>query len=106
MDTTAKIWDVEKGVEINTLNVRDMYLVLLKNVPILKFKIVLKITWVYPNQPCQVLYFHGAVSGIILACAMCAMAHRFLKWRIEVFSMRRNFAQIFVTAHKQNLDAP
>ena len=42
MDTTAKIWDVEKGVEINTLNVRDMYLVLLKNVPVLKFKIVLK----------------------------------------------------------------
>ena len=58
MDTTAKIWDVEKGVEINTLNVRDMYLVLLKNVPVLKFKIVLKITWVYmyPNQPCQVFY--------------------------------------------------
>ena len=45
-------------------------------------------------------------AGIILACAMCAMAHRFLKWRIEIFSMRHNGAQIFVTAHKQNLDAP
>ena len=45
-------------------------------------------------------------SGIILACAMCAMAHRFLKWRIEIFAMRHNGAHIFVTAHLPNLGAP
>ena len=42
-------------------------------------------------------------SGIILACAM---AHRFLKWRIEVFAMRHNGAHFLVTAHQQNLFAP
>ena len=45
-------------------------------------------------------------AGIILACAMCAMAHRFLKWRIEIFTMRHNGAYFFATAHQQNLDAP
>ena len=42
-------------------------------------------------------------SGIILACAM---AQRFLKWRIEIFAMRHNGPHFFVTAHQQNLDAP
>ena len=45
-------------------------------------------------------------AGIILACAMCAMAHRFLKWRIEIFAMRHNGAHFFITAHQQNLGAP
>ena len=45
----------------------------------------------YGNAPPHIM-----PSGIILACAMCAMAHRFLKWRTEIFAMRHNGAHFLL----------
>ena len=35
-----------------------------------------------------------AYPWIILVCAMCAMAHTFSKWRIEILTVRRDGARI------------
>ena len=39
------------------------------------------------------------VSGIILACAMCAMAHTFHKRRTEIWSVRRDGTWFSRMAH-------
>ena len=46
------------------------------------------------------------LAGIILACAMCAMAHTFQMRRTEIWSVRRDGAQFSKMVHENLTCAP
>ena len=61
---------------------------------------------VFPTTSFSQRFCHNAFTGIILACAMCAMAHTFHIRRIEILTVRRNGARFSRTAHQKFASAP